>query len=149
MREIHKERMVRITQVPFVIFIFGIRLNIIWKVHKWIPVIQAKNRIIKALFTNKESGLLGHESWSENPLLTIQYWNSYEQLLAYAREKSAVHFPAWVSFNERYGKDGDIGIWHECYVIKEGCYEAVYKNMPAFGLGRATQIQAIRGAKIS
>jgi len=149
MNEIHKERMVPITQVPFVVFIFGIRLNTIWKVHKWIPVIQAKNRIIKELYTRKDSGFLGHESWNGNPLLTIQYWSSYEQLLFYAREKSAAHFPAWVSFNERYGKDGDIGIWHECYVIKEGCYEAVYKNMPAFGLGRATKIQAIRGAKIS
>lgn len=148
MQEIFKERMVPITQVPFVVFMFGIRLNNIWKIQKWLPVIRAKNRIIKELYTKKVPGFLGHESWIGNPIVTIQYWSSYEQLLAYAREKSTAHFPVWVAFNERYGKDGDLGIWHECYVIQEGCYEAVYKNMPAFGLGRATQIKPVKGDKI-
>ena len=148
MTVIFKERMVPLTLSRFVVFLFGIRINKIWKVYKWLPVIRARNRIIKELYLAKDSGFIAHESQLGNPLITIQYWRSYSQLVEYARDKSREHFPAWVAFNERYSGDGDIGIWHESYLIKEGCYEAVYKNMPVFGLGRATQIKATKGAKI-
>ena len=148
MTNIYKERMVPVAQTPFVVFLFGIRINKLWKFNKWIPVIRARNRIIKELYNNKDSGFMAHESWLGNPLITLQYWRSYAQLIEYAREKKGDHFPAWVAFNEHYSGDGDIGIWHESYLIKEGCYEAVYKNMPIFGLGKATAIKAMKGARI-
>jgi hypothetical protein len=28
-------------------------------------------------------------------------------------------------------------LWHEAYLIQENCFEAVYKNMPLFGLAKA------------
>ena len=35
------------------------------------------------------------------------------------------------------GSNGDVGIWHETYLIEPGQYENVYNNMPAFGLAAA------------
>ena len=34
-------------------------------------------------------------------------------------------------------------MWHETYIVKDGGYEAVYANMPRFGLARAGEHQAI------
>jgi hypothetical protein len=36
------------------------------------------------------------------------------------------------------GADGSVGIWHETYLVQPGQYEAVYGNMPVFGLAAAT-----------
>src|SRR5205807_10318883 len=51
-------------------------------------------------------------------------------------DKNAFHLPAWREFNRRVGSNGDVGIWHETYSVPAGHYEAIYNNMPAFGLGR-------------
>jgi hypothetical protein len=34
--------------------------------------------------------------------------------------------------------EGDVGIWHESYLLKNNNYECVYNNMPVFGLAKAT-----------
>ncbi|MEH2405548.1 monooxygenase family protein [Nostoc sp.] len=47
--------------------------------------------------------------------------------------------------NQAIGADGSVGIWHETYLIEPGRYEAVYGNMPVFGLAAATKhVPAIR-----
>jgi hypothetical protein len=40
-------------------------------------------------------------------------------------------------FNRRVGYTGDVGFWHETYVVPAGRYETVYGNMPRFGLAVA------------
>jgi Monooxygenase af470-like len=32
---------------------------------------------------------------------------------------------------------GDVGIWHETYLVSAGSYEAIYGNMPRIGLATA------------
>jgi hypothetical protein len=32
-----------------------------------------------------------------------------------------------------------VGIWHETYMIEPGRYEAIYGNMPVFGLAAVTK----------
>ena len=32
---------------------------------------------------------------------------------------------------------GDVGIWHETYLVRAGGYEAIYGNMPRIGLAAA------------
>ena len=32
---------------------------------------------------------------------------------------------------------GDVGIFHETYLVPEGQYECVYNNMPTYGLAKA------------
>ena len=41
------------------------------------------------------------------------------------------------------GRRGDVGIWHETYLVKAGQYEAIYSGMPPTGLavaGKAAEI---------
>jgi fumigallin biosynthesis monooxygenase-like protein len=80
----------------------------------------------------------------------VQYWRSFDHLEAYARSQDAVHWPAWVAFNERTGNSrGDVGIWHETYQIRAGDYEAIYSGMPPIGLGAVGTLVPASGRKDS
>jgi hypothetical protein len=92
--------------------------------------------MIREAERNPESGFLGHiMSFG----VIVQYWRSFEQLEAYARDPDRRHWPAWVDFNRRVGNSrGDVGIWHETYRVRAGEYECVYSGMPPFGLAQAS-----------
>ncbi len=62
---------------------------------------------------------------------------SAKHLQAYAHSQTNVHLRAWQPFNQKVGSSGDVGIWHETYVVPYGCAESVYVNMPRYGLGLA------------
>jgi hypothetical protein len=59
--------------------------------------------------------------------------------------------PAWQAFQRAVGTNGDVGIWHETYVVRGGAYENVFVNMPPYGLGAAGTLrdatEARRGAR--
>jgi hypothetical protein len=148
MKKIFLQRMVPVYDQPFVVFLVGIRINKFWKVHKWWPVVRAMQGIIKELNAGTVTGFMGHESWLGNPYLSVQYWQSFQDLKAYAANKSASHFPAWVAYNKNIGRSGDVGLWHEIYTVEPGEYEAVYTNMPGFGLGRITKLDVDGGARL-
>ena len=40
---------------------------------------------------------------------------------------------------------GDVGIWHETYLIRAGEYESIYSGMPLMGLAKAAQLADISG----
>jgi hypothetical protein len=131
--EIYSARMAAEIEGDFVVFIIGLRINKPWKLHKWIPVFRAMPRMLKELGRQPESGFLGSISGG---LLLVQYWRSFEHLEAYARSHDHLHWPAWIAFNKRMRKSrGDVGIWHETYLVKAGQYEAIYSGMPRWGLG--------------
>lgn len=123
----------------FVVFLIGMRINRPWKLHKWLPAFLAMPRMLKELQAHPALGLLGVRSLGR--LSFVQYWRSFEHLEAYARAHDYAHWPAWVAFN-RAMKDsrGDVGIWHETYLISAGRYEAVYSGVPRMGLGAAGRI---------
>jgi hypothetical protein len=121
----------------FVVFIIGMRINKLWAVHKWLPVFMAMNPMLQELYRNQSLGFLEasyHVSW--RGVSIIQYWKSFEHLEQYAR-KGVVHFDAWRNFNKKVGTNGDVGIYHETYLVQEGQYECLYNNMPVFGLAKA------------
>jgi hypothetical protein len=129
----------------FVVFLIGARTNKPWKFHKWLPVFFAMRKMLKELENQPESGFLGHTRAGS---LMVQYWRSFEHLEAYARAKDKKHWPAWVDFNRRVGRSrGDVGIWHETYMIKPGHYETVYSGMPPFGLGKVGTLVAATGKR--
>lgn len=123
----------------FVVFLIGMRINAPWKIHKWLPVFVAMLRMLNELEARPESGLLGHRRLGG--LTLLQYWRSFDHLEAYARAPELGHWPAWIAFNRRLGKSrGDVGIWHETYVVRAGQYEAVYSGMPPHGLGKVGRL---------
>jgi hypothetical protein len=135
----------------FVVFLIGMRINRVWKVWKWWPTFVAMPRMIRELEASPDSGFLGARAYLSGPRrpMVIQYWRSFEQLEAYARSKDAAHWPAWVQFNKRVGSSGDVGIWHETYLVPAGSYECVYNNMPPTGLGEVGELVPAAGRKAS
>jgi fumigallin biosynthesis monooxygenase-like protein len=122
----------------FVVFLIGMRVNKWWKFWKWMPVAKAMPKMLTELAGRPELGLLHARTVFGFPnLLTIQYWRSFEHLHAYASDRSMEHLPAWREFNRKVASNGDVGIWHETYLVKDGSYESVYNNMPVFGLAAA------------
>ena len=121
----------------FVVFMIGMRINKLWKIHKWFPVFIAMPKMIIELSKNPESGFLGARNAG---FWLVQYWRSFDHLVAYARNRDVKHFPAWVKFNRKIGNSGDVGIWHETYLVKDGQYETLYNNMPPSGLGKVSEL---------
>ena len=143
-----KERMTAHLEGDFVVFLIGMRINNLWKVHKWLPVVIAMGKMLKELYTNPNLGLIHHEGGGlARTVIIVQYWRSMDQLLDYAKSKDSVHLPAWRNFNKRVSESGAVGIWHETYSIGAGKYENIYSNMPAFGLGKAGFLQEVRGKR--
>jgi hypothetical protein len=133
MAEVIPTRVAAMIDGDFVVFLIGMRINKPWKVHKWLPVFLAMPKMLKELEKHPESGFLGHIF---APKVMVQYWRSFDQLEAYARSHDALHWPAWVAFNQRMARSReDVGIWHETYLVQAGQYETVYSGMPPFGLG--------------
>ena len=129
-------RMTAHRDTPFVVFLIGMRINRLLKLHRWMPVFSAMPRMVRELQQHPELGFRGAHSWLGRTTIMLQYWDSFEKLEAYARAKDHAHLPAWREFNRRIGTSGDVGVWHETYLVQPGSYEAIYSNMPPFGMSR-------------
>lgn len=144
--QIHKGRFTAQIEGDFVVFLIGMRINRLSLVHKWMPVALAMPRMLKELARRPELGLLhAHGFLGGRTVMLVQYWRSFNHLLAYAQAKDLEHLPAWAEFNRRVGNNGAVGIFHESYLVKAGQYECVYANMPAFGLERAGELVPAEG----
>lgn len=122
-----------------VVFLIGMRINQLRKVHKWMPVAREMGPMIKELMSNPDKGLLHAKTYvSGRNVMLVQYWKDAEHLERFARDRDDLHLPAWRRFNQRVGANGSVGIWHETYVVPAGGIESVYNNMPETGLAAAT-----------
>lgn len=125
---------------PFVVFLIGMRINKLFALSKWVPTARAMTSMLKNLYQKPDKGFLGGETffyWRGAGL--IQYWRSFDELEHFARNPSDIHLEAWQRFNRVIGADGSVGIWHETYMVDARRYEAIYGNMPVFGLAAATK----------
>ena len=142
------QRMAAKIEGDFVVFLIGMRINKPWKPGAWLPAFMAMPKMLKELEGRPaaETGFLGHTSLGLGGM--VQYWRSFDHLEAYARSTDALHWPAWVAFNRRMKTArGDVGIWHETYLVKAGNYEAIYSGMPPHGLGRAAELVPATGSR--
>jgi hypothetical protein len=130
----------------FVIFLIGMRIHKLWKVWKWFPVFAAMPKMLIELGKNPDLGLLHAKTFFSlrSPYL-VQYWRSFEDLHAYSVNRDSEHLPAWAAFNRAMGTNGEVGIWHETYLIRAGDHESVYGNMPPIGLGLAGGLKPVEG----
>ena len=148
MANIIPSRMAAEVEGDFVVFLVGARINSYWRLGNVIWFMRTMPRMLRELEATdpEESGFLGHNGLSLAAI--VQYWRSFDHLEAYARAKDREHFPAWVEFNRRFKtRRGDIGIWHETFLVKSGQYEAVYSGMPEYGLGRVGRLVPATGSR--
>jgi len=150
MADIIAKRMCAELDGDFVVFLIGMRINKPWKIWRWGPVAAAMPRMLTELAKQPDLGLLHARTHFGFPvIMVVQYWRSFDALETYARNRDAAHLPAWQAFNRAVGESGDVGIWHETYLIKAGKYGNVYNNRPRFGLGAAGTLTEAVGARQS
>jgi hypothetical protein len=123
----------------FVVFLIGARFE---KLRPWRSAIDLGGRrgmkhMLDYLVAHPDKGLLGYQFGLPT---IVQYWRSFEHLEAFARDRDDPHLQAWRQFWQRVGTSGRTGIWHETYLVRAGEYEAIYGNMPPFGLGKASNL---------
>lgn len=143
-KKIYTERMTARSDQSYVVFLIGMRVNNPWAVHRWLPVFRAMPRMLRELHINRELGFKSYEMWFGRTTIMVQYWQSAEKLIDYAKSADSEHLPAWRAFNKA-AKSPAVGIWHETYVIDPGKSENVYKNMPAFGFGKVGELKPAVG----
>ena len=124
----------------FVVFIIGARIN------SWRHALSAirdlggrrgMNHMLQYLTEHPEKGLLGYETMG---FVNVQYWRSFEHLEAFAKDRDDPHLDAWRKYWKRVGSETRAGIWHETFLVRSGEYEAIYGNMPVYGLGKASRL---------
>jgi len=88
-----------------VVFLIGMRINQPWRPDRWLPVFQAMPAMLAELSRDPNSGLMGYRlTFGRGGPLLVQYWNSSEQLYAYASDPNSSHRPAWARFNRMIRK---------------------------------------------
>jgi hypothetical protein len=148
MSKVQRRRLAAEIEGDFVVFIIGARFG--WRIFRNLWFLRTMPAMLKELEQHPEMGLLAHQNhFGLGSATVIQYWRSWEHLERYARDPDAAHFPNWVKFNKRIGSDGSIGIWHETFLVQAGQYEAVYNNMPPYGLGKAGTLVSASGKKLT
>jgi len=138
-KTIHTGRLTTASDAESVVFLLGMRINRLWAVPEVARVGIAMGRMIAELLRHGDLGLLSARTFvSGRDVMVVQYWRSAEELQEYARADGRHHLPAWRDFNHTMRAAAHIGIWHETYRVAPGMYEAIYVNMPSFGLAAAT-----------
>ena len=140
MAAINKGRWTAEIEGDFVVFIIGARINS--KLHLLRSLADLGGRrgmqhMLKHLIAHPEKGLLGYETMG---FTVVQYWRSFDQLEAFAKDRDDPHLAVWRDYWKRLGGDDRTGIWHETFLVRAGEYEAIYGNMPARGLGKASRL---------
>jgi hypothetical protein len=138
--KINKGRMTAPAQGDFVVFLIGMRINNPLAFRKWVPVFMAMGKMLPELYKNPSLGFKSYEMWFSRTLILVQYWESSEKLLEYAKAKDSEHLPAWRAFNQAAAKSDAVGIWHETYLVQKGNSENMYVNMPTFGFGKVADL---------
>ena len=133
----------------FVVFLIGARPSL-----RHLPTsvrdiggLRGMKGMLDYLTERPEKGLLGYQMGFPT---IVQYWRSFEHLEAFAKDQDDPHLAVWRSYWKRVGTSARSGIWHETYLVHANEYEAVYGNMPTFGLagaGRAVRIAESMNAR--
>lgn len=122
-----------------VVFLIGMRINRWRSIRYWAPVLLAFLPMIRELLHEPSSGCRSARTFfAGRTILTVQYWDTVEQLLSYAHDRQGKHRPAWRAFNRNAAKTTAVGIFHETYSVRSGDYETIYRAMPPSGLAAAT-----------
>src|ERR1700744_3881905 len=124
----------------FVVFLIGARFNHKLQFARSLVDLGGKRgmkHMLDHLVAHPEKGLLAYEMGLPT---IVQYWRSFEQLEAFAKDKDDPHLEVWRQYWRRVGRSARTGIWHETYLVKAGQYEAVYRDRPPHGRAKAGRL---------
>ena len=123
----------------FVVFLIGAKLERMHPIRSLRDLggMRGMPYMLKYLTRHPEKGFLGYETYGLT--MNVQYWRSFEHLERFARDDSDPHLKVWRNYWKRVGAHPRSGIWHETFLVRAGEYEAVYGNMPAHGLAKASR----------
>ncbi len=125
-------------QEQITVFLIGMRANRWWKLPRVLRVVGAMPKMLAHLARDPSAGMLGYEQWFGRTTALVSYWRSPEHLQAFAADRDAPHLAPWREFTRSVAGSGDVGVWHETYEVAVRDSEAIYADMPVFGLARAT-----------
>jgi hypothetical protein len=145
MAELAGRRMTAEIEGDFVVFLIGARFSKLQLARSFADLggRRGMKHMLDYLVARPEKGLLAYEMGLPT---IVQYWRSFEQLEAFAKDKDDPHLDVWRQYWRRVGRTGRTGIWHETFLVKAGQYEAVYGNMPPHGLGKAGRLVPVSEA---
>jgi hypothetical protein len=147
MAKVRTERLTAVSEEGYVLFLIGMRINNVFAIHRWLPVFLAMGRMLPELFKNPQLGFKSYQMWLGRTLILVQYWESAEKLMDYAKAINAEHLPAWKAFNKAARNTTAVGIYHETYVVDPGKSENIYVNMPPFGFGKVGRLEPAIGKR--
>jgi hypothetical protein len=135
---------------PFAVFVFGMRLNRIRGLARFLWGLRVLRRILRDLDAHPERGYLaGRVYRAGRTLVAVQYWESFEDLDGWARDHRLPHRKPWQQYLRESLGEETVGLWHETYLASPGSWEGVYVNMPPWGLAagvNAVEMQATKGS---
>lgn len=145
MAELAGRRMTAEIEGDFVVFLIGARFSKLQLARSFADLggRRGMKHMLDYLVARPEKGLLAYEMGLPT---IVQYWRSFEQLEAFAKDKDDPHLEVWRQYWRRVGRTGRTGIWHETFLVKAGQYEAVYGNMAPRGLGKAGRLVPVSEA---
>jgi hypothetical protein len=145
MAELAGRRMTAEIEGDFVVFLIGARFSKLQLARSFADLggRRGMKHMLDYLVARPEKGLLAYEMGLPT---IVQYWRSFEQLEAFAKNKDDPHLEVWRQYWRRVGRTGRTGIWHETFLVKAGQYEAVYGNMAPHGLGKAGRLVPVSEA---
>lgn len=120
-----------------VVFLIGSQIHKPFRIRQWLPVARAMTAMQREIASHPQIGCLHIENFGGRRNISVQYWKSFEHLERFARSDEWSHLEAWRDFNRLIRDSGDLGIWHETYLVRAGDFETMYGNMPRFGLAVA------------
>ena len=128
----------------FVVFIIGFKVHNPFKALRAVPLLASMPKMLNDLSQDPSKGLLAFQPHGGPFGVIVQYWRSFEDLERFARSPDDRHAKVWRDWYRRaQHKNSGVAIWHETYQVKAGAYEAIYQNMPDFGLGKAGRAERI------
>ena len=137
MADLAGRRMTAEIDGDFVVFLIGARFNDKLQFARSLLDLGGRRgmrHMLDHLVARPEKGLLAYEIGLPT---IVQYWRSFEQLEAFAKDKDDPHLEVWRQYWRRVGRSGRTGIWHETFLVRAGEYEAIYTDVPVAGLAAA------------
>jgi hypothetical protein len=133
-----------------VLFRIGMRFN------GWRGIVPALQSFASMPFMLAEQradpaiGMLWSTTSVSWPIIEVtQVWRTFDDLERYATMPHGRHTRMWRWFN-KLGRSGlGTGIWHETFRVAAGAYEAIYVNMPRYGVAAATAHEPVAPARAS